>query len=154
MSIHPTIPSHHDARACQCGLSEALQSSSNISCAHESCLVIQLELIKTICQIKSIPSGSGSLADSGPRVNFLAKKFTLNSRKFTLVKLMYQFYIWQMDLIGRFNSVRRISDSSHWKKIFSAVVWLLGEEDKGPGGILHFVGKLRLWIPDQALCKL
>ncbi len=96
---------------------EALQSS-NIRCAHESCLVIQLKLIKTICQINS-------------------ESEKIHSKSDVLISIR------QMVLIG-FNSVRRIS--SHWKKIFSAV-W---EEDNG--GILNFIGKLRLCIPDQALC--
>ncbi len=53
--------------------------------------------------------------------------------------------IWQMVLIG-FYSVWRIS--SPWEKIFSAV-W-----EENNGWKLHFVGKLRLCIPDQALYKL
>ncbi len=59
--------------------------------------------------------------------------------------------IWEIVLIG-FNSVQQIS--SHWEKIFSAA-W--GEYIQYNGGILiHFVYnlKLRLCIPEQALCHL
>jgi hypothetical protein len=68
---------------------EALQSS-NISCAHESCLVIQLKLFKTICQLNQFTQIQSEL--SREKIHSEFEEIHSKSDVFIL--------IWQMVFIG------------------------------------------------------